>query len=192
MAVPRRIRASLLISSLSFVSCADHTSATPWSLDEQFARMAERVPGFGGLFYDERDGAPSVYLVDTLVARNPAVHSLFVSFFNAHPRRPGALAVTEVRYIAGQFDWRDLLRWRRVVNQRVIEVSGIMRTDVDARTNRVVIDVESGAADTEVRNVLSSLDIPEAAVVTRVNLRGRLGDHTQIARVLPAPGAVTG
>ena len=192
MAVRARIRASLLICSMSLVSCSDHTSAAPESLDEQFARMAERVPGFGGLFYDERDGAPSVYLIDTLKARDPAVHGLFVSFFNAHPRRPGAPRVTHVRYISGQFDWRDLLRWRRLVNQRVVEVSGIIRTDVHARTNRVVIDVESGAADTRVRDVLSSLDIPAAAVVTRVDLRGKLVDETQIVRFRHAPGGVAG
>jgi hypothetical protein len=155
-------------------------SAAPSSLDEQFARIAERVPGFGGLFYDERDGAPSVYLVDTLVARNPAVDSLFVSFFNDHPRRPGAPLVTRVRYISGQFDWRDLVRWQQQVTVEVAQVAGLVSTDIDARTNRVIVDVDNGAADTQVRDVLSSLDIPITAVVTRVNLRGRL-DHRQIA-----------
>ncbi|HEY4591225.1 MAG TPA: hypothetical protein VIJ61_02390, partial [Thermoanaerobaculia bacterium] len=53
----------LWLAALLIAAPAARAQEMPQTLDQEYARMAERVPGFGGLYLDEQ-GTTHVYLQD--------------------------------------------------------------------------------------------------------------------------------
>jgi hypothetical protein len=137
------------------------------SLDHEFADLTTRVPGgFGGWFYDQ-EGRPNVYLVDTtkragaVTALLPVLRDRQVSVAGGQRNRPD---VANIVILQGQYDFATLLNWRGQIDGEAPRIPGITMTDVQERTNRVVVGVESEAAGVQVREALARLNIPIEAV----------------------------
>jgi hypothetical protein len=120
----------------------------PVTIDQEYARIAERVPGFGGLYLDER-GTTHVYLVD--LAREREVQSLG----------------ERVEVHQGDYDFRDLYAWKIEVRE-LLSRPGMVSLDIDETRNRLVLTAEPGFADglrNELIGLLRPTSVPPAAVL---------------------------
>ncbi len=91
------------------------------NLDSEMAEMAELIPGFGGMFYDEK-GRPTVYLTDS--SSEPRLKSI-------NP---------DIVVLQGDYDFRTLQRYR-VELRPALSIDGVVALDVDERSNRVRISI---------------------------------------------------
>lgn len=140
---------AILASALTLPAVAGAIERAGWSLDAEFAAIAERYPGFGGLYYDQ-EGRPHVYLKDMNLA------SIFYSLGD------------DVQIHRGDYDFRELLDWRLSARAPVFEVPGAVTLDVDERSNRVRIGVDRASAKKTIARIRASLDaagIPREAVI---------------------------
>ena len=115
----------LALLSLGPVAHAQDENEPMLSLDQEFARLAEGVPGFGGLYVDE-EGTTHVYLVD--LSREREVRDLG----------------ERVEVHQGEYDFRDLFAWKAAVRD-VLARPGTVSLDIDERRNRLVVGVEREA-----------------------------------------------
>lgn len=185
--VPATAAAVTLIAGLPPVTNPD---GRPETLDEMFARIAESAPGFGGLYYDDSDGRASAYFVDTLMAHDVALRRLLVAVFNQNPKSVGASPITEFRTLPGRFDWRDLKRWRHLINGRIAAIAGLVGTDIEERWNRIAVEVDNQGAQAEARSLIGSLAVPLEAVVVRVTSPNVDFDNLATTRFSLVPGGV--
>jgi hypothetical protein len=151
-----------LVTLATFAACRDEppngptsprqTSATSQlpssaagfrTIDERYAELADEVPGFGGLFYDE-SGRLNVYGKDTARIRQS---SGGLSSFLAG-ERPGVTdasrraMVANMRLLKGQYDFRELLTlYRSVVVPAVVDMPGLTTSDIDETNNRIALTV---------------------------------------------------
>lgn len=147
----------------------------PRSSDNELARYAEQVPGFGGLFYDA-DGKPNVYLAD--LSRASQIRALG----------------DDVRVLQGEYDFRQLLGWRAELRE-LLSRPDVVMIDVDERHNRVLVgfDLEKSAhglvAEADLRGEIERRGVPVEAVrvqaVEPIRPLASLRD-----RVRPVPGGV--
>lgn len=142
------------------------------SLDEQYARLAESVPGFGGLYLDE-EGTTHVYLQD--LSREREVQNL------------GERVVVH----QGDYDFRDLFAWREEVRPLLAE-RGAVSLDIDERRNRLVFGVEReslGEFAARLGDFLRGTRVPPEAVSVEdaepVSPFASLSD-----KIRPVPGGV--
>lgn len=144
------IRRTLLLTALTVLIATTAFAAVggvpAGSLDHEFARMAEEVPGFGGLYYDE-DGFAHVYLTD--------------------PSRAATLGLgDDVVVHEAEFDFPTLQAWR--INLRdLLADDAVVTLDVDERTNRIQIGVDRSAgpeAIWQLRSAVAFNLVPSEAV----------------------------
>jgi hypothetical protein len=142
------------------------------TLDQEFSRIAEEVPGFGGLYLDEA-GTTHIYLVD--LSRALDVQDLG----------------ERVEVHQGQYDFRDLVAWKEQVRDQLSQ-RGAVSLDIDERRNRLVFGVERTSVEefsTALRTFLRNTRVPAAAVVVEaaepIVQREFLND-----RIRPVPGGV--
>jgi hypothetical protein len=169
------LAAALLLAGLV---CAPVFAAAPQpsadaapSVDEQLAGVARDVPGFGGMFFDE-NGDLAIYLVHP-EHKDAATRRLAEVFGTERlrSREPaegrGAdkrkLAAGEVRVLQGQYGFDELEQWRRSA-AGVLNVEGVVFTDVDESRNRIVIGISDPKAKGQARSTLKSLGVPAGAV----------------------------
>ncbi len=136
--------ATLLLSMVPAV----RAQQTPMNLDDEYARMAEKVPGFGGLYVDEK-GTTHVYLQD--LARAGEMQGL----------------AERVVFHQGDYDYRDLYAWKNQVRPELNE-AGAVFLDIDERRNRLVFGVEREAIDKftgELQSFLKGTRVPPEAVI---------------------------
>ena len=162
-------RSVLLLWAVGAVGCADdfNPSAADGShgpgtnqeeerpaltIDEEFARIAQQVPGFGGYYYDE-SGALNVVLTQPSHQLD-AVRVLL----SAHRLRGS----DTLRIQQGQYDFGDLSRWRDRLDAE--RMPSLVFTDVDEVRNRVAVGV-SGAGREQLVATLARLLIPAEAVI---------------------------
>jgi hypothetical protein len=152
-------------------------------MDSQLAKVADRLPGFGGMFFDG-DGDLNVYLVEiaepadaqALEARKARVETAITAVFGpdllvqGKDRRsePGSQAMPErspqIKIIRGTYDIPQLLEWRAGVDL-ALDVQGVLFTDLDERQNRLRVGVETLAARERVEALLARRGVPRAAVI---------------------------
>ena len=138
----------LCVAALLATVPAVRAQDVPLSLDDEYAQMAGRMPGFGGLYLDER-GTTHVYLQD--VTRASEMQGL------------GDRVVFE----QGDYDFRDLQAWKDAVRPE-LATAGAVYLDIDERRNRLVFGVEGEAIDSftvELRRFLSGTRVPPEAVI---------------------------
>lgn len=144
----------------------------PLTLDEEYARLAERVPGFGGFYLDER-GTTHVYLVDLALERE--VQSLG----------------ERVEVHQGEYDFRDLFAWKSEVRS-LLSREGMVSLDIDETRNRLVLTAEPAFADglrNELIGLLRPTSVPPAAVLVEVGeLPEQMADLQD--RIRPIPSGV--
>jgi hypothetical protein len=127
----------------------------PKTLDDLFETLARDIPGFGGMFYDEA-GNLNVYLLDT---SQRALAQTAISSVIGAQRVPK----TGVRALPGRYGFSDLKSWHdRMLS--LLEIPGVVFTDVDEKGNRLSVGVENAEMVSAVEQELERLGIPRPAV----------------------------
>jgi hypothetical protein len=127
---------------------AQEPGGMPMTLDEEYARLAEEIPGFGGLYLDTV-GTTHVYLQD--LSRERDVQDL------------GDRVVVE----QGDYDFRDLVAWKEELGPQLSQ-KGAVFLDIDERVNRIVLGVERDSLATfaaELEKFLQETRVPPEAVL---------------------------
>jgi len=120
----------------------------PQTLDQEYAQMAERAPGFGGLYLDEQ-GTTHVYLQD--LTRAGEMQGLG----------------DRVVFQQGDYDFRDLYAWKDQVRPQLAQ-PGAVYLDIDEQRNRLVFGVERdsiGRFTEGLQSFLRDTRVPPAAVI---------------------------
>jgi hypothetical protein len=118
--------------------------------------LASNVPGFGGFFVDEQ-GTPTIYLKDS--GRRGAAEQALSGWLGSH-----GLHGSQMKVLHADFEWAQLQDWHAKGSPAALAVRGAVYADADEATNRLKIGVERGASQGEIRQALSQLGIPAAAV----------------------------
>ena len=141
---------SLVISSGFGVWSATLTSRMPRAfpqeetLDDLLTRLSDQIPGFGGLFLDDR-GQIAVYLVEGEV-RTLSVREIGATIARALGWEEPRLLAGAVRLLPGRYTFRQLKEWHDQLFPHVFEIEGVTLTDIDEARNRLRIGVEDEAA----------------------------------------------
>jgi len=160
---------SLVISSGFGVWSATLTSRMPRAfpqeetLDDLLTRLSDQIPGFGGLFLDDR-GQIAVYLVEGEV-RTLSVREIGATIARALGWEEPRLLAGAVRLLPGRYTFRQLKEWHDQLFPHVFEIEGVTLTDIDEARNRLRIGVEDEAAAEAVIQTLGSLGVPREAIL---------------------------
>jgi hypothetical protein len=148
-------------------------TGTAMTLDDQFVRVAQLVPGFGGMFFD-RDGTLNVYMADhaervgaqASEARRARLEEALTMVFGTEFIRQGVSAgqQPQINILDGNYDVLRLVEWRKGLD-RALTVPGVVFTDLDEGQNRLKIGVEAGAPRELVDAKVRQLGLPADVVV---------------------------
>lgn len=148
--------------------------------DREAADLAEKVPGFAGLYFDE-SGSPVVQLVD--MGRRELAREAVSQRLQARGRSAASLRFAQARY-----DFTQLAAWRQHFPE-VFAVGGVVTGAINRRANRLRFGVVDAAAAGRVRARAAQLGIPAAAVETYETSPTRL--YTTLSDYMrPVPGGV--
>ena len=133
---------------------------------DPMARIADRVPGFGGVFRDSITNIVYIYLQDA--SRLEEAKRVLTEEFGAD-----FLEGSEVRVLEGDYSMAHLADWNRALNEVIWQVPGITLTDLDEGKNRIeiVMQPRRGARE-EMEAAIASVDVPRGAVVIDVGCEG--------------------
>ena len=163
----RAVRLTAVAAVLAAAACdtatpVDPTQAPPVSqLTAQapsLETLARTIPGFGGFFLD--NGVPTVFL--TNVNERGAAEAALGSYARAK-----GIGVAHIRVAQGQYSYRELEGWHRLVTDDAFEIAGVVYTDLDEASNRVVVGVERGASKGALRLLAARLGVPAGALTLR-------------------------
>ena len=133
---------------------------------DPMARIAERVPGFGGAFRDSDQNIVYIYLQDASM-KAEAERALTEEF------GPDFLAGREVRVLEGDYSMDHLDAWYRTLSGAVSQVPGIVYTDLDEGKNRIEIGMYPRRwGREEMEAALATVDVPRGAVVIEIGCNG--------------------
>lgn len=136
----------------------------PPTYDEELSGLAEQVPGFGGLARDTLSRRVSVFLTD--LASQERARLVLGEYFSRSDEP------VELTFAQGQYDFRELARWRRLIDQARLRY--VTMTDIDETKNRIMVGVSDVPAQSQFLNALDSLKVPRSAASTVVMLAARL------------------
>ena len=168
---------STLIPTTTHIPAVTPTSApTPVELaarealenivKDPMARIAERVPGFGGAFLDASRNIVYIYLQDA--SMQEVAESVLTEVYG-----PDFLAGREVRVLKGEYSMDHLDAWYKTLSSVIGQVPGIAHTDLDEGINRIEIGMQPrrGARE-EMEAAIATVDVPRGAVVIDVGCPG--------------------
>lgn len=142
----------LWLLTMGAAGCTGGPSSSPTlTIDEEFTRMAQEVPGFGGYYYDEAGDL-------NVVLTQPSVQAGAIRSALSARRIKGSDALVVQR---GQFGFGDLSKWRARLDAE--QIPGLVFTDVDEVRNRITVGMDR-ADRGELLAALARHLIPEAAV----------------------------
>jgi hypothetical protein len=147
-----------------FGKVTQSSRATAGTLDARFAQIAERVPGFGGIFYGE-DGALNVVMAGD--AQVQSVGALRQALAGDLAAMGIDLQAQPVRVVPGDYDFAQLDAKHRAV-EGLLSLADVVFTDADEAANRVTIGVINEAAASAVRAQIAMLNLPAAAFRTQI------------------------
>ena len=134
---------------------------------DPMARIAERVPGFGGAFRDTDRNIVYIYLQDASM-KAEAERALTEEF------GPDFLAGREVRVLEGDYSMDHLDAWYRTLSGAVSQVPGIVYTDLDEGKNRIeIVMYPRRGGREEMEAAIATVDVPRGAVVIEVGCEGK-------------------
>lgn len=125
------------------------------SLDQKFASIAAGVPGFGGIFFDEK-GNLNIY------QKNP----------NSITKKNSALALltgmssadkTNVKILEAKYDYFELQEWRTLLRRKILGKKSVISLDINERKNRVDVGISDSLKINEVKKAITGYNIPSAA-----------------------------
>jgi len=161
-----------LLGALLAAAPATRAQEMPPTLDDEYARLAERVPGFGGLYLDER-GTTHVYLQD--LSRAGEVQNLG----------------ERVEVHQGEYDFRDLYAWKDELRP-LLSREEMVSLDIDEQRNRLVLGVEPASAEAfraELASLLRDTRVPPEAVIVEAG-EPDVPMETLKDTIRPVPGGV--
>lgn len=131
--------------------------------DDRFARVAMQVPGFGGMFYDE-NGTLQVYMVGPTGPANEALTAVLDNVLAREIGGGASLSRNGMEFLEGQYNFAELHQWHQQMSPEVLDIPGVVLTDIDERSNRLRIGItpEPGTAEA-VGATLSKMGIPSEA-----------------------------
>ena len=129
---------------------------------DPMARIAERVPGFGGAFRHSSPNIVYIYLQDASM-QEEAEHALTEDF------GPDFLEGREVRVLEGEYSMDHLAAWYESLKDVAWQVPGISWSDLDEGKNRIEISMypRRGARE-EMEAALARVDVPRGAIVIEI------------------------
>ena len=139
------------------------------SLDEQLLAVGKQDPSFGGMFFDE-DGRMNIYVLESaLAAQSGAAQIANMSVaieaaFRGHPMLEAA-STQRVQVLPAQFAFTQLYSWNEAATQSVLDLTGVVYTDIAEERNRLRIGVETEALASAVRERLANAGVPAEAVL---------------------------
>lgn len=167
-----RLYVSLFVLFTAVAAVAQHPPLDPPGLDGKFVRLARKVPGFGGYFFDA-NGDLNVYLTD--LVREPAARAAVADVARNRPERSKnpwtRPAVVIVR--RSDFDFEQLGGWR-VRLSGALDMPGVQTLDADEVANRIRVGVTDDVAKEEVLSVVDQLGVPRNAVIVEIVPQGSL------------------
>jgi hypothetical protein len=140
------------------VAVTDAAALAAQGMDADIAIVAQTVPGFGGFYVDR--GVPTVWLTDAN-QRGQAQRAL-ETLARAHDVDLSTLAVRRADY--------DLVRlggWFSRLSPEALALPGVVYTDLDESTNRLVVGVEPGVSSMGVLAAAARLGVPASAVTMK-------------------------
>jgi len=143
---------------------AQPTAPPLQSLDATFADIAGEIPGFGGLYFDEQ-GNPNVYMapVDGVAALGAeALAGQLNSGLRARGLE-GNISAQDLVIRAGNYNFRQLSGFHRDIVP-VLGAPGVVFTDADETSNRIVVGIEEGTSEAEIQAIIQQLGVPIDAV----------------------------
>jgi hypothetical protein len=152
--------------------------------DHYFQALAERVPGFGGFYFDA-EGDLHAWLTD-LRGEAAARAALGQVLRERALERGEGGGAPRIHLHRGAYDFARLAEWHARAGD-VLSVPGVLMTDADERRNRVMIGVESPEAAERARAAAVRLGVPAGALVVDV-VEPVLPAVTLQDRVRPIPG----
>jgi hypothetical protein len=126
----------------------------PLTIDEKYLKIAQSVPGFGGMFIDQT-GTLNVYLTDQMQIAS-AQSEIAAVFGNLVPQ-------ANVKSLKGDYNFVELKRWSDKL-LRLFDIQGVILTDIDDTQNRLKVGVEDLSIAGQVEQALAKLGVPRVAV----------------------------
>ena len=134
------------------------------TIDDDFAALADRAPGFAGIFYDEQGNLTTFV---TSRGDTAAIRTQVANFVRSRGH-----AANDLKIRVADYDFRQLTNWHKAL-AAVWEIGPVVATDIDERINRLVIAVDDPRAAADVRAVVARLGIPTAAVMVTTESRSQ-------------------
>ena len=133
---------------------------------DPMARIADRVPGFGGAFRDSGRNIVYIYLQDASMLEE--AKRVLTEEFGAD-----FLEGNEVEVLEGEYSMAHLAAWYRDLRNVIFEDPGIVFTDLDERRNRIAIRMYPRRGVREkMQVIIASQDVPLEAVAIDVGCEG--------------------
>jgi hypothetical protein len=120
----------------SFPACPPSSDQSPLSLDDQFVKITEQCPSFGGMYFDEGGVLNFVLTNTSAVNMEKAIKA--VSDVLGSDRVIGQ----QIRAVQGDYNFSEL-QVARIAARNLLGRPGVNRLDVQEVTNRVTIGLES-------------------------------------------------
>ncbi len=144
------------------------------TIDDLFTEVAQRIPAFGGMFFDFADGVKSdrralsrdnsvlyIYLLDMTPQAAAAAERAIVAILG--PIFPDLIPPREVRVLKGQYSFLQLREWFDRVGA-LHPLEEVVMTDIDDVRNRLKIGLMKIEMAERVKQELTKLSIPHEAV----------------------------
>ena len=133
---------------------------------DPMARIAERIPGFGGAFRDPDQNIVYIYLQDASM-QEEAERALMEEFGSDF------LAGREVQVLKGDYSMDHLDAWYRTLSGAISQVPGIVYTDLDEGKNRIeIVMYPRRGGREEMEAAIATVDVPRGAIVIDVGCEG--------------------
>jgi hypothetical protein len=146
-----------------FGKVTQSSRATAGTLDARLTQIAERVPGFGGIFYGE-DGALNVVMAGGGQVQAGTVRQSLAGHLSALGVDVDA---QPVRVVRGRYDFAQLNAKHQAV-AGLLRIDNVVFTDADEVANRVTIGVADEATASAVMAQIAMLNLPVDAFRTAV------------------------
>lgn len=158
----------------------------PRTMDYEFYKLSETIPGFGGMFWTDR-GEPVAYLQDLTDAGLPQTRNTLEGFMGAR-QLPGT---SQISFRLGAFSWNELYTWREALREDIFSIQGVTRLGIDESANRISVGITSETMEPQVRQLASRLRIPAAAMIfTTAGYSTFRSDTTNWDHVRPVAGGL--
>jgi hypothetical protein len=138
------------------------------TLDEQLLDVAKQDPAFGGMFFDG-EGRLTMYVLQSTLAAQDGFSRLaglsvgVESAFRGHHMMDAA-ATQRMNVLPAQYSFLDLYGWHEAVKSDVLELPGVVLTDIAEDQNRLRVGVERADVAAQVTERLRWRGVPAEAV----------------------------